>query len=258
MSETTANRSRTRRRVQRQAGPPADGDQAAVEVRTSAVAVADNEAVVAEASDAVVSTEKAAAEKPELTKAEPKKAAAPAVSPAPKSRSKFDPRRAFDGLDRVGTVAAVVALLSALLLIGSGGVFFYHQNRADALNDRRAEYIQVAKQAYLDLATVKDSTAGADIDRLIAAAGGSLKDEYAQNRELFKQIFEQMKIDSSGTILAAAIESSDEDSASVLLLARQTVSNTATNGPVQKDYRMRIHVQQEGDTLTATSVEFVP
>ncbi|MFE2995710.1 hypothetical protein ACFXG4_11930 [Nocardia sp. NPDC059246] len=167
-------------------------------------------------------------------------------------------RRIYVSLGRLGSVAAVVALVSALVLIGSGGLFFYHQHRADALRDRRAEYVQVAKQAYLDMVTVKSDTADQDIDRLLSVAGGGLKDEYATNKDEYKKLFEQLKVQSSGKVISAAIERDDKDSAIVLLLAQQTVSNVASNGPMQKDYRFRVTVTRKGDSVTASSMELVP
>ncbi|QLY31544.1 hypothetical protein [Nocardia huaxiensis] len=278
MSETAANRSRTRRRVSRQAGPPAE-DSAAVEIRESVAATVEpapaEDAAAAPAvelvKDAPTAVDSAAKAEPEVVvDAEPETVAVPAAEPdaaadaAPaaeadgeeKPKSKL--RNLFGSLGRSGTIAAAVALVSALVLLASGGVFFYHQNRADALETRRADYIQVAKQAYIDMTTIKDTTAGADIDRLLTVAGGSLENEYSQNRDLYKQIFEQLKVNSTGTVVAAAIETDDENSADVLLLAKQTISNTASNGPMQKDYRFRVHVQREGDSLSATSVELVP
>ncbi|MEV6095424.1 hypothetical protein [Nocardia sp. NPDC051981] len=167
-------------------------------------------------------------------------------------------RRIYVSLGRLGSVAAVVALVSVLVLIGSGGLFFYHQHRADALRDRRAEYVQVAKQAYLDMVTVKSDTADQDIDRLLSVAGGGLKDEYATNKDEYKKLFEQLKVQSSGKVISAAIERDDKDSAIVLLLAQQTVSNVASNGPMQKDYRFRVTVTRKGDSVTASSMELVP
>ncbi|WP_067698759.1 hypothetical protein [Nocardia jejuensis] len=316
MSETSANRSRARRRVIRQAGPPVEGADTGVEVQhpsaegarpepaaaaaAAPAPVVDAEPVAAETAD-VTPADGAAAE-PEPTEkpaaadqapanldkapavaavalvkdsdgADSKDAAAVAEPESDsadsdstesdsesagkdESPSKF--RALFASLGRTGTVAAAVALVSALVLIGSTGLFFYHDHRADQLSERRAEYIQVAKQAYLNMSTVKDSTADQDIDRLLSVAGGGLKDEYAQNRDAYKKVFEQLKVESSGNIVSAAIESDDKDSASVLLLAQQTVSNVATNGPMQRDYRIRVHLTRTGDTVTASSVEFVP
>ncbi|MCU1647874.1 MAG: hypothetical protein JWN03_8149 [Nocardia sp.] len=288
MSETPANRSRARRRVVRRAGPPVEGDSASIEVQESgtgavrpepaAIEVAEPGSVAGAASAAATDAEPVAAGSAGATPAaedsdvpsepsnepvaEDKEASAVAVDADAvadsETESKSRVRRIVGSLGRMGTVAAVVALVSMLVLLGSTGVYFYHGHRADELSQRRAEYIQVAKQAYIDMSTVKDSTADQDIDRLLSVAGGGLKDEYSQNRDAYKKVFEQMKVQSTGTIISAAIESDDADSASVLLLAQQTVSNVSTNGPMQRDYRVRVHVTRTANTVTASGLEFVP
>ncbi|MGW4117170.1 hypothetical protein [Nocardia sp. NPDC004711] len=276
MSETPANRTRTRRRVVRQAGPPVEDDRAGIEVQQTSVAAMSPETAAAVASspaaepepavadvEAVADTASAAAEsvtaEPEFVVAvvEDAKPAvdAPAESAGGEPKSSF--QRARASLGWAGSIAAVVALFSTLVLIGSGGLFYYHQQHADDLSARRAEYIQVAKQAYLDMVTVKADTAGPDLDRLFAVAGGGLKDDLAANKDSYKKVFEQMKVQSSGKIISAAIESDSADSAKVLLLAQQTVSNAASNGPMQKDYRFRVTVNRSGGTVTASSWELV-
>ncbi|MEU6581914.1 hypothetical protein [Nocardia sp. NPDC046763] len=283
MSETPANPTRTRRRVVRQAGPPVEDDRAGIEVEETSVAAASPETAAAVAASpaaepaaesvtaepefvvAVVEdaapTESAGVQAKRSAETEAEDAVAPDADGAAESegrepKSRF--QRARASLGWAGSIAAVVALISTLVLIGSGGAFFYHQKHADDLSARRAEYIQVAKQAYLDMVTVKADTAGPDLDRLFAVAGGGLKDDLAANKEDYKKVFEQMKVQSSGKIISAAIESDDADSAKVLLLAQQTVSNAASNGPMQKDYRFRVTVNRTGGTVTASSWELVP
>lgn len=164
----------------------------------------------------------------------------------------------FRALGRVGMAAAVVAVISALVLAGSGGVFFYHQHQANALHERRAEYIQVAKQTVINLSTMKDGTADQDIDRILSVVSGDLKAEYAQNRDLYKQIFQQIKVQSNGQVLAAAIEDEGPDSAHVLVLGQQTVTNASSNQPQLKDYRFRVTVTKDGSgNVTASKLEFV-
>ncbi|MRH90280.1 hypothetical protein GFY24_23050 [Nocardia sp. SYP-A9097] len=174
------------------------------------------------------------------------------------AKSESKSRSRFRALGRVGMAAAVVAVISALVLAGSGGVFFYHQHQANALHERRAEYIQVAKQTVINLSTMKDGTADQDIDRILSVVSGDLKAEYSQNRDLYKQIFQQIKVQSNGSVLAAAIEDEGPDSAHVLVLGQQTVTNAASNQPQLKDYRFRVTVTKDGNgNVTASKLEFV-
>ncbi|WP_067573942.1 hypothetical protein [Nocardia acidivorans] len=295
MSDTTANGGRARRRALRQAGPPVADDHSVTEVRTSPaaasvvstpVAKSDPASVADSAPSLVKASERSTAANAESSPADIVEAAvateadadsaagdidsvAPAAAAAsdsehePKADSEAEAepvaksRKRFGSLDRLARAAAVVALVSLLGLFGSGGVFLYHQHRADALQERRAEYIQVAKQAVINLSTMKDGSVDADIDRILSVASGELKAEYSQNKDLYKKVFEQIKVQSTGTVLAAAIESDSVDAASVLVLAQQTVSNAGTDQPQQKDYRFRVTLKRDGDTVTASGLEFV-
>ncbi|MFI1914348.1 hypothetical protein [Nocardia sp. NPDC020380] len=260
MSETTAPGGRARRRALRQAGPPASDDQTAVELRITEPAVAPATTGEEKQPTPVEDAKPAAAKSdtPATGSESPAEDAGEAESAEDAAEPKSKSRRVFDSLGPIGVAAAVVALISTLLLIGSGGVFFYHQNHADALESRRTEYVQVARQAVINLMTVKGDTADQDIDRILAVSSGSLKDEYAQNRDVYKKVFEQVKVQSTGTVLDTAIESDDADSAKVLVLAQQTVSNASSKDPQQKDYRFRVTVTRDSKGVTASNLEFVP
>ncbi|MBF6173063.1 hypothetical protein [Nocardia blacklockiae] len=158
----------------------------------------------------------------------------------------------------LGWVAAVVAVLSALVLLGSGGFFVYHQRHADALDTRRADYAQTAKQAVLNLTNIKDDTAPQDIDRVLAVASGQLKAEYSERKDAYAQVVQQAKVKASGEIIETAIESEDDHSARVLIAAKQTLTNAASADPQQRYYRFRVTVARGDDGhLTASQVEFV-
>ncbi|WP_330183661.1 hypothetical protein OHB26_08545 [Nocardia sp. NBC_01503] len=297
MSNTTANGGRSRRRAERQAGPPVEDAQltkaesssstTAKPVASKAIEQAETTPVVAAEStvpEVVVTVDGGAAEQSagaidsdtakvdaiDLSKAVDTAdtvtvETAEAVSADPENSADADSeasdtksRSRFRALGRVGMAAAVVAVISALVLAGSGGVFFYHQHQANALHERRAEYIQVAKQTVINLSTMKDGTADQDIDRILSVVSGDLKAEYSQNRDLYKQIFQQIKVQSNGTVLAAAIEDEGPDLAHVLVLGQQTVTNAASNQPQLKDYRFRVTVTKDGNgNVTASKLEFV-
>lgn len=169
-----------------------------------------------------------------------------------------DTERKAGRLGWLGWIAAVVAVLSALVLLGSAGLFVYHQRHADALDARRADYTQTAKQAVLNLTNIKDDTAPQDIDRVLAVASGQLKAEYSERKDAYAQVVQQAKVKASGEIIETAIESEDDHSARVLIAAKQTLTNAASADPQQRYYRFRVTVARGDDGhLTASQVEFV-
>ncbi|MBF6332663.1 hypothetical protein [Nocardia transvalensis] len=254
MSESKAvqNASRTRRRAMRSAGPPADNPtEVTIVERNAAPTTADavEEPDAAVATDAV---ESAAATVKLDVPVESGESASESAGPGeqPESARK---------LGWLGWTAATIAVLSALLLLGSGGFYVYHERHAQELDARRADYVQTAKQAVLNLTTIKDDTAQQDIDRVLAVASGQLKEEYASRKDAYAQVVQQAKVRASGEIIEAGLESEDDYSAQVLVAAKQTLTNAAAADPQQRYYRFRITVTHGDDgKLTASRVEFVP
>ncbi|MBU3061143.1 hypothetical protein KO481_06355 [Nocardia sp. NEAU-G5] len=158
----------------------------------------------------------------------------------------------------IGWIAAAVAAVSALVLIGSGGFLVYHQHQVSALQERRAAYVQTAKQVVLNLTDISGDTAPQDIDRVLAVASGDLKAEYTQRKDAYAQVIQQAKVKATGEVIEAAIESEDAHNAVVLVAAKQTLTNAGSPDPQQRYYRFRITVaRDDSGQMTGSKVEFV-
>ncbi|NKY47440.1 hypothetical protein [Nocardia cerradoensis] len=185
-----------------------------------------------------------------LTGSPEEAAAADAAADAPESRKR--------SLGPLGWAAAVVAVLSLILLVGSGGFFAYHQHQISTQADQRTEYIQTAKQAILNLTNIKDDTAKQDIDRVLSVASGQLKQEYSERKDAYAQVVQQAKVKASGEIIETAVESQDDHSAKVLVAAKQTLTNAGAKDPQERYYRFRVTVDRaDNGGITASQVEFV-
>ncbi|WP_330251930.1 hypothetical protein OG874_38385 [Nocardia sp. NBC_00565] len=238
---------RTRRRAVRSVGPPPEDTREIVERDTAADS---SEPVVLSKAVAVDVTVKA--DKVVATPVESASASAPArttdlVDAEPKM-----------GRPRWLLVAgaAVAAVVAIALVIGSG-LFLYGLHNADVRDAQRADYVQTAKQAILNLTTINDSTAKADIDRVLAVASGELKAEYSQRKDAYASVVEQAKVKASGEIIESAIESEDGNSARVLVAAKQTLTNAGMADPQTRFYRFRVTVTRDDSGITASQVEFV-
>ncbi|MGY4098462.1 hypothetical protein ACW2Q0_02680 [Nocardia sp. R16R-3T] len=152
---------------------------------------------------------------------------------------------------------AAAAALVVIALVVSTGFFAYNLHTAADRDARRADYVQTAKQAILNLTTIKDDTAKADIDRVLAVASGELKAEYAQRKDAYASVVEQAKVKATGAIIESAIESEDGDSARVLVAAKQTLTNAGMTEPQTRYYRFRVTVTRGDNGITASQVEFV-
>jgi Mce-associated membrane protein len=268
---------RQRRRVVRAAGPAGESVQPAAKIDAAAPVdepiAAEAQTVKLESSEstaAVAADESATADSsnsgaelwtPKVVASE--SADAESDSPATDSEKldgKSDEESGESGrrLGWIGWIAAAVAAVSALVLIGSGVFLVYHQHQVSALQERRAAYVQTAKQVVLNLTDISGDTAPQDIDRVLAVASGDLKVEYTQRKDAYAQVIQQAKVKATGEVIEAALENEDAHNAVVLVAAKQTLTNAGSPGPQQRYYRFRITVaRDDSGQMTGSKVEFV-
>ncbi|MBF6413614.1 hypothetical protein [Nocardia cyriacigeorgica] len=161
------------------------------------------------------------------------------------------PRRA------VRILAVAASTIVALALVAGAVISVFAVRSADERDALRAEYIQTARQTVLNLTTIRADTAKEDIDRILTMASGEFKDEFNRRVDPFTEVVKQAKVQSTGEVVEAALESSDDNSARVLVAAKQTVTNAGQEGPQLRYYRFRITVTNSDSGMTASDVEFV-
>ncbi|AFT98561.1 hypothetical protein [Nocardia brasiliensis] len=286
MTDSNGDQRRTRRRAVRSVGPPADESaapgvtsipaepaKAGVPVRAASSGPGSDrvptpdDAVVADAgtidpgtaADAETGTaatvetadnKTADVETVELGKTTSTSAIEPDASPADTTESKS--RR---GVGRILAFAAAAVLVLALVV--GAGLSVVKARSIDARDERRTEFVQTARQAALNLTTIRADSAKQDIDRILAVASGQFKSEFDGRVDPFLNVVQQAKIVSNGEVVEAALESDDVDSAQVLVAVKQTLTNAGQEGPQTRLYRFRITVSRGDAGLTASKVEFV-
>ncbi|WP_433625144.1 hypothetical protein [Nocardia sp. CA-120079] len=241
MSESSVVKARARRRAVRSAGPPPEDT---LPLETEGVELT-------KAVDVTVKVTKSESDSPSEDAEPVTTLEIPSVTDVVDDAPESGPPRWV--LIAGAAAAAVVAIA---LVIGTG-VFAYNLHTASDRDARRADYVQTAKQAILNLTTIKDDTAKADIDRVLAVASGELKAEYSQRKDAYASVVEQAKVKATGEIIESAIESEDGDSARVLVAAKQTLTNAGMADPQTRYYRFRVTVTRGDNGITASQVEFV-
>ncbi len=241
-------------------GPEAGGAGGSADIDAGATSdqpAAGTAKIVAAETDSTVKRDSAG--NPAASGAEPVDAPVdePVDAPGTQGEVVSGKRRFRSSIRPIEWAAAAVAVLALLGLLGSGGAYAYHRSHADALASQRAEYIQTAKQAILNLTNIKDDTASQDIDRVLSVASGDLKAEYSQRKDAYAQVVKEAKVKASGEVIEAAIESQNDDSAQVLVAAKQTLTNAGDSQPQDRYYRFRVTVNRGDGGVTASKVEFV-
>ncbi|NKX89001.1 hypothetical protein [Nocardia coubleae] len=265
---------RPRRRAARSAGPPAE-EKAAVTVAVSKSESVSPAAEAAQSADTVKFAKGAAAPTVKFGKdaVEP---AAPTEKIDKDAVDSSAPTVKFTGgiaqsedsavpnvpdaekksrVRRVLAVAAAAVLVLALMV--GAGVSAVAAFMTDAEEDLRAEYTETARQAVLNLTTIRAESAKEDIDRILAVASGDFKSEFDGRVDPFMDVVKQANVVSNGSVVESAIVSADLESAQVLVAAKQTVTNNGSPEPQSRQYRFRITVTNGETGMTVSKVEFV-
>ncbi|MGW4329766.1 hypothetical protein ACWEKR_28220 [Nocardia sp. NPDC004573] len=282
MSESNGEGHRTRRRAVRSAGPPVEeietGGGAKTATATDTKTVTGAKTATAEVA-AARATETAVANNgpsSEVTESDTAGASAPArdgstagAGEATVASTKTETEQAAEaasteqkpasdkgrGLPRMLAMAAAALLVVALVC--GATLSALAMRSAHQRDERRAEYVETARQAIVNLTTIRADSAKQDIDRILSLASGEFKTEFDGRVDPFTSIVQQAKVVSSGEIVEAALESDDDRSGRVLVAAKQTLTNAGQAEPQTRYYRFRVTVARGDSGLTVSDVEFV-
>ncbi|MFC8043458.1 hypothetical protein [Nocardia sp. NPDC057353] len=198
-----------------------------------------------------------AAESP-LSEAKPKAAPAAAKVALDKEGDELPAEeQAESGRSWKRVALSAAAAVAAIAIVVSAVLSTLAVRADDARDERRNEYLQTARQTVLNLTTIRADSAKEDIDRILSVASGDFKTEFDGRVDPFTDIVQQAKVVSTGDIVEAALERDDENSAQVLVAAKQTLTNAGQAEPQTRYYRFRVTVTRGDEGLTASKVEFV-
>ncbi|OBK40754.1 hypothetical protein A5658_20560 [Mycobacterium sp. 1245111.1] len=152
------------------------------------------------------------------------------------------------------SVAAIVGIVG--FLAASGWMFWEHrtvvQNR-----ERAAAYVATARQGVINLTSLDYNKAKENVQRVLDTATGEFKDDFQKRAEDFESVVKDSKVVTEGSVAATAVESMTKDSAVVLVLANESVTNIAGAKDQPRTFRFRVSVVHDGDDLKLSKVEFV-
>jgi Mce-associated membrane protein len=223
----------------------------AIKLRREAQAQADDEAqettAVAEAVDVT-------AETPET--AETPDAPEPSDAPEPAATSTEPARRRLrvPGLSRLLAPAAIVAICA---LLGASGWMLWHHHNVMEERERSAAFIATARQGVINLTSLDFNKAKEDVQRVLDSATGEFRDDFQRRADDFTSVVKDSKAVTEGSVAATAVESMGKDSAVVLVLANERVTNLAGAKDQPRTFRFRVSVVRDGDELKVSKVEFV-
>ena len=220
----------------------------AIKLRRAAQVQADEEA---EETTAVVEAEDTTAETPET--AEAPETPEPATSAESSRRLRLQVPRP-SGLTKPLAAAAIVAICA---LLGASGWMLWHHHTVLAERQRSAAFGAAARQGVINLTSLDFNKAKEGVQRVLDSATGEFRDDFQRRADDFASVVKDSKAVTQGSVAATAVESMSKDSAVVLVLGNERITNSAGAKDDPRAFRFRVSVVRDGDQLKISKVEFV-
>lgn len=153
----------------------------------------------------------------------------------------------------VGLAVALVALLVAIGLVVTS-----RDAVDDDLTSAQREVAEAARVEALAFLTVDHTDMDPLIDAVLAGATGDFAEQYESQRDTLTSEAIRTEATSTGEVVALGVGDLDDDSATVLIAANSTVTNTSTGSSGQvRYYRLRLDLVREGERWLTSDVQFV-
>ena len=163
-------------------------------------------------------------------------------------------RRRLPSLSAAAKVAAIVLICA---FAGVSGIMMWQDRDATDREQRAANFVAGARQGVVNMTSLDFNRAKEDVQRVLDSSTGQFKDDFQQRAKDFTAVVEQSKVVTQGTVTAAAVESMDDHSASVLVSAISRITNSAGAKDEPRMWRLRVTVTEEGGQYKMSKLDFV-
>jgi Mce-associated membrane protein len=173
----------------------------------------------------------------------------------PESRlARWRHRLPSPALSAISKVAAIILICA---FAGASGYMAWQYRDTTERAQRAANFVAGARQGVVNLTSLDFNKAKEDVQRVIDSSTGEFRDDFQQRAKDFASVAEQSKVVTQGTVNAAAVESMDKHSASVLVSATSRITNSAGAKDEPRAWRLRVTVTEDGGQYKMSKVEFV-
>ncbi len=173
------------------------------------------------------------------------------VESGPARRRRRLPSLSLSAISKAAAIILICALGAAT------GYMMWQDHEGSERTQRAANFVAGARQGIINMTSLDFNRAKEDVQRVIDSSTGSFRDDFAQRAKDFTSVVEQSKVVTQGTVSSAALESMDEHSASVLILATSKITNAAGAKDEPRVFRLRVTVTEDGGQYKMSKVDFV-
>ncbi|KKF01303.1 hypothetical protein [Mycolicibacterium obuense] len=171
---------------------------------------------------------------------------------------KSEPAGARRWRPRPASLVAVVALLAGVALLVSSGYLLWGHHLEQREQQRRAAFAAAASQAVVTLMSIDSAKAEENVRQILDNSTGQFHDDFQAEAGDFVKTAQQSKAVTKASAQVAAVESMTSTTATVLVTAATTVSNSAGADQQPRNWRLSVDMVDDGQQMKLTKVEFVP
>ncbi len=155
-------------------------------------------------------------------------------------------------------LAASLALLVIAGLLGVTGWMLWEHRKANEERHRTAEYAAAARQGVVNLMSMDYSHAQESVQRVIDDSIGKMKNNFQDTSQDLIKALQESKMITKVTVNDAAVESMDDQTATVLIAAtsRREGPNAPKEDQQPRVWRVVVTVQRDGGQIKMSDVEF--
>ena len=159
---------------------------------------------------------------------------------------------------RRSTVAKAVAALVIVASLTGSGIIVWLQHQASEHRQRSEQFAAAAREGIVALTSLNFNHAKDDVQRIIDNSTGSFRDDFQARADDFVKVVETSKVVAQGNVKATAVQSMSDDSAVVLVVAEEQITNAAGAKKDPRVLRLSVTVSRDGDRFKLAKVELVP
>lgn len=127
----------------------------------------------------------------------------------------------------------------------------------DRREDARAAAVEAAEKKVVDLTTLRAESGEQDLARLLEGTTPTFREEFEAQADSFVAALRQGKVDAEGKVTEAAVKQLGDDTASVLVAASGSVSNSEVQDAQPRYYRLLVNLVRDDDDWLVDRMEFV-
>jgi Mce-associated membrane protein len=151
----------------------------------------------------------------------------------------------------------VLAVVLVALVVGCVRVLATTDGDDEALTDAQHEVAAAARTEALAFLRVDHRDMEPLVDAVLAGATGDFAEQYAAQRDRLVSEAERTRATSTGEVVSLGVSELGDDTATVVVAANGTVTNSGAERPQRRFYRLRMELVREDGRWLTSDVEFV-